>query len=194
MRAPSAGGIALATLMECAGPRGRGGARLALRAPAARRRAGRRRTGHNGGDGWVLARALHRRSAGWVTARRPGAELRERMARLARPEGVREVAPTGPGPASRRGGCPARHRRARRPRGRGSVVDGSSTSRFRCWRSTGHRRGPLDRRRARDTRADLTDHLRRASAEATCWRATRWATSSWWTSGTRRRIRRGRRW
>ena len=56
--------------------------------------------GHNGGDGWVLARALHRLDVPvWVTAPAgTGAELTERMARLARAEGVREVAPDGPWP------------------------------------------------------------------------------------------------
>ena len=56
--------------------------------------------GHNGGDGWVLARALHRLDVPvWVTSPAgTGAALTERMARLARAEGVREVAPDGPWP------------------------------------------------------------------------------------------------
>ena len=56
--------------------------------------------GNNGGDGWVVARALHRLEVPvWVASAGPGSELRERMARLARAEGVREVAPDGPWPA-----------------------------------------------------------------------------------------------
>jgi ADP-dependent NAD(P)H-hydrate dehydratase / NAD(P)H-hydrate epimerase len=55
--------------------------------------------GNNGGDGWVLARALHRLDVPvWVTSTGSGSELRERMARLGRTEGVREVAPDGPWP------------------------------------------------------------------------------------------------
>ena len=82
-----AGGIELATLMECAGR-----AVLAAMAPrfAARLAGGvlvAAGHGHNGGDGWVLARALHRLDVPvWVTAPPGGggAELREHMARLAR--------------------------------------------------------------------------------------------------------------
>ena len=56
--------------------------------------------GNNGGDGWVVARALHRVDVPvWVTSTGPGSELRELMARLARAEGVREVAPDGPWPS-----------------------------------------------------------------------------------------------
>ena len=95
-----AAGIELATLMECAG--------RAVAAVAADRFAAALREGvlvaagpgHNGGDGWVLARALHRLEVPvWVTgAPGEGAPLRERMAALARAEGVREVAPDGPWP------------------------------------------------------------------------------------------------
>jgi ADP-dependent NAD(P)H-hydrate dehydratase / NAD(P)H-hydrate epimerase len=94
-------GVALATLMECAG--------RAAAAVLAARYAHRLRDGvlvaagpgHNGGDGWVLARALHRLELPvWVTAPPgPGAELREAMAARARTEGVREVAPDGPWPS-----------------------------------------------------------------------------------------------
>ena len=94
-------GVALATLMECAG--------RAAAAVLAARYAHRLRDGvlvaagpgHNGGDGWVLARALHRLDVPvWVTAPPgPGAELREAMAARARAEGVREVAPDGPWPS-----------------------------------------------------------------------------------------------
>lgn len=96
-----AAGIELATLMECAG--------RAVVAALAARFATRLAQGvlvaagpgHNGGDGWVVARALHRLGVPlWVTAPPgAGAPLRERMALLARTEGVREVAPDGPWPA-----------------------------------------------------------------------------------------------
>lgn len=95
------GGVALATLMECAG--------RAAAAVLAARYAHRLRDGvlvaagpgHNGGDGWVVARALHRLEVPvWVTAPPgPGAQLREAMAARARSEGVREVAPDGPWPS-----------------------------------------------------------------------------------------------
>src|SRR3954452_18411523 len=93
-------GIELATLMETAGRAvaaviaGRYSSRLGEGILVA---AG---SGHNGGDGWVAARALHRVGVPvWVTATPgKGAPLRERMARLARSEGVREVAPDGPWP------------------------------------------------------------------------------------------------
>ncbi len=94
-------GIALATLMESAG---RAAATVLLREfPRAAQEgvliaAG---TGHNGGDGWVVARALHRLDVPvWVTcvAGRT-APLTEQVAALARAEGVREVAPDGPWPS-----------------------------------------------------------------------------------------------
>ena len=56
--------------------------------------------GNNGGDGWVVARALHRVDVPvWVASTGKGSELRDRMATLARAEGVREVAPDGPWPS-----------------------------------------------------------------------------------------------
>ena len=95
-----AAGIELATLMECAG--------RAVAAIAADRFATALSEGvlvaagpgHNGGDGWVVARALHRLGVSvWVTGPPgDGAPLRARMATLARAEGVREVAPDGPWP------------------------------------------------------------------------------------------------
>jgi NAD(P)H-hydrate epimerase len=95
-----AAGVELATLMECAGR-----AVVAVLAPRFATRlsegvlvaAG---PGHNGGDGWVVARALHRLDVPvWVTSPDgAGAPLREHMAGLARVEGVREVAPDGPWP------------------------------------------------------------------------------------------------
>jgi NAD(P)H-hydrate epimerase len=99
-RAATETGIELATLMESAGravaaviagryPTRLGDGLLVAAGP-----------GHNGGDGWVVARALHRLGLPvWVTGTPgEGAPLRERMARLARAEGVREVAPDGPWP------------------------------------------------------------------------------------------------
>jgi hydroxyethylthiazole kinase-like uncharacterized protein yjeF len=93
-------GIELPTLMECAGR-----AVLAALAPrfSARLAEGvlvAAGPGHNGGDGWVIARALHRLDIPvWVASPTgTGAQLRERMAALARAEGVREVAHDGPWP------------------------------------------------------------------------------------------------
>ena len=95
-----AAGVELATLMETAG--------RAVAVVLADRYAHLVRSGvlvavgpgNNGGDGWVLARALHRLDVPvWVASTGPGAELRERMAQLARAEGVREIAPDGPWPS-----------------------------------------------------------------------------------------------
>jgi NAD(P)H-hydrate epimerase len=56
--------------------------------------------GNNGGDGWVVARALHQHDIPvWVASIGAGSELRERMAKLARTEGVREVGADGPWPS-----------------------------------------------------------------------------------------------
>ena len=96
------GGIALATLMESAG---RAAATVLAARYAHRLRDGvlvAAGPGHNGGDGWVVARALHRLEVPvWVTGLPgAGAELREAMAALARADGVREVAPDGPWPSA----------------------------------------------------------------------------------------------
>jgi hydroxyethylthiazole kinase-like uncharacterized protein yjeF len=93
-------GIALHTLMESAG---RAAVAVLLRefAPAARQGvlvlAG---TGHNGGDGWVMARALARLGVPVTVAPLAGdmAPLTAHVCGLARAEGVREVAPDGPWP------------------------------------------------------------------------------------------------
>jgi NAD(P)H-hydrate epimerase len=94
-----AAGIDRATLMECAG--------RATTVVLADRYGHLLRSGvlvaagpgNNGGDGWVIARALHRADIPvWVTSVGTASELCTRMARLARGEGVREVAPDGPWP------------------------------------------------------------------------------------------------
>jgi ADP-dependent NAD(P)H-hydrate dehydratase / NAD(P)H-hydrate epimerase len=96
----TAAGIDLATLMESAGRAT--AVVLSNRYPHLLRSgvliaAG---PGNNGGDGWVLARALHRLEVPvWVTSSGAGTELCTRMAALARVEGVREVAPDGPWPS-----------------------------------------------------------------------------------------------
>jgi ADP-dependent NAD(P)H-hydrate dehydratase / NAD(P)H-hydrate epimerase len=93
-------GVELATLMENAG---RAAAVVMANRYASLLRSGvlvAAGPGNNGGDGWVVARALHRVDVPvWVTSTGPGSELRECMARLARAEGVREVAPDGPWPS-----------------------------------------------------------------------------------------------
>ena len=97
-RAVSAG-VELSTLMESAG--------RAVAAVIGTRYAPLLRTGvlvavgpgNNGGDGWVLARALHRVDVPvWVASSGQGSALWDRMAALARAEGVREVMPDGPWP------------------------------------------------------------------------------------------------
>jgi NAD(P)H-hydrate epimerase len=56
--------------------------------------------GNNGGDGWVLARALHRADIPvWVAAVPGSSDLCIRAAGLAKADGVRELAPDGPWPS-----------------------------------------------------------------------------------------------
>jgi hydroxyethylthiazole kinase-like uncharacterized protein yjeF len=95
-----AAGIDLATLMESAG---RAAAAVLADRYAYRLREGvlvAAGPGNNGGDGWVVARALHRLDVPvWVASTAAGGSaLCQRMAALARGEGVREVAPDGPWP------------------------------------------------------------------------------------------------
>ena len=95
-----AAGIELATLMENAG---RASAMVLANRYGHLLRTGvlvAAGPGNNGGDGWVLARALHRADVQvWVAASGEGSRLREQMAQLGRAEGVREVAPEGPWPS-----------------------------------------------------------------------------------------------
>ena len=98
-RQAAAAGIDLATLMESAG---RATAAVLSDRYSHLLRAGvviAGGPGNNGGDGWVIARALHRVDVPvWVASAGPGSALCERMATLARSEGVREVPPDGPWP------------------------------------------------------------------------------------------------
>ncbi len=162
-----AAGIELATLMESAG---RAVAVVLSDRYAHLLRAGvlvAAGPGNNGGDGWVLARALHHLDVPvWVTPSPPASELCERMARLARAEGVREVSSDGPWPTrSTRGGCVARHRRVRRSPPRHGIAGGTD-SRPRNP-SAGNRRpnrsGSLDRCRARSHSCRSHRDLWRAS-------------------------------
>lgn len=93
-------GVELATLMESAG---RAAAVVMANRYPQLLRAGvlvAAGPGNNGGDGWVLARALHRVDLPvWVASTGKGSELRDRMAALGRAEGVREVTPDGPWPS-----------------------------------------------------------------------------------------------
>ncbi len=95
-------GIALATLMESAG-RATAGV-LGQRYPG--RLAGGviigAGPGNNGGDGWVVARALHRLDVPVWVAPLPGAasDLNNHVSGLARAEGVRSLEPDGPWPGA----------------------------------------------------------------------------------------------
>lgn len=99
-RAAEVSGIPLATLMESAG--------RALASVITRRFPDRLKDGvliaagpgNNGGDGWVLGRALHQAGIPtWVTAAAgEGSELQRHMVKLAAQAGVRTVQPDGPWP------------------------------------------------------------------------------------------------
>ena len=92
-------GMALETLMEGAG---RGAAAVLLdRFGHAARKGVLVATGHghNGGDGWVLARALHTLGVPvWVASSGESAPLTAKVAARSRAAGVREVAADGPWP------------------------------------------------------------------------------------------------
>lgn len=99
-RAESAG-IAVGTLMDAAG---RAAAEVLARRYGPALRAGvlvAAGAGNNGGDGWVLARTLHRHGvAVWVAPLAGSPSPLNAQARsLALTEGVREVAPDGPWPS-----------------------------------------------------------------------------------------------
>ena len=101
-QAAEAHGIAGATLMETAG---RAVAQVVATRFAARLGQGvliACGTGNNGGDGWVVARALHRLGCPvWVAAvEGPASPLSAAAADRARADGVRQVAPDGPWPAA----------------------------------------------------------------------------------------------
>lgn len=92
-------GIALETLMDAAG-RGAAAVLLDRFAHAARRgvlvACG---PGHNGGDGWVVAQALHALGVpAFVTGVTPSSPLTKKVAARARGAGVRELPPDGPWP------------------------------------------------------------------------------------------------
>ncbi|MBM4187201.1 MAG: NAD(P)H-hydrate dehydratase [Gemmatimonadetes bacterium] len=95
-------GIGLHTLMEAAG---RGIASVVTARMARRLRGGTlvaAGPGNNGGDGWVIARALHALGLPvWVVSPHgPRSELCGQVAGLARADGVRELDPDGPWPAA----------------------------------------------------------------------------------------------
>jgi NAD(P)H-hydrate epimerase len=95
-----ASGISLATLMESAG---RAAAQVIVRRYGSRLHAGvlvAAGSGNNGGDGWVIARALHRLDIPVFVAGsgHTRSALNEAMARVALADGVRQVDADGPWP------------------------------------------------------------------------------------------------
>ncbi len=94
-------GIPLATLMDAAG---RAAAEVIVRRFRDRARQGvliAAGPGNNGGDGWVIARVMHRAGIPvWVVeVPGKGSELQRQVSGIARGEGVRTVAADGPWPS-----------------------------------------------------------------------------------------------
>ena len=148
--------------------------------------------GNNGGDGWVLARALQRLDVPvWVTRPPgPGRSCARRWPRARGREGVREVAPDGPWPSvglvvdallgtGARGAPRAADGRPARAdlRSRGAGGGHRRPDRASTWRRASSHGA---------ARADAVDHVRRRAAGPPARPGRGRRRSSWWTSATRR--------